>query len=106
MRKLSTVPPTTQDIVGSNSLADLADPVLLAEHEAATAALNSGLQRAPAHFQQAKTDGPTSHFLQIVAKPKRAARKKPEPKLTRVACQSFQGTSKNCSRCGSSAALA
>src|SRR5262245_62269364 len=40
---------------------------------------------APAHFQQAKTDGHTSHFLQIVAKPKRSARKKPEPKLTRVA---------------------
>jgi hypothetical protein len=41
MGKLSTVPPTTQDIVGSNSLANLADPVLLAEHEAATAALNT-----------------------------------------------------------------
>jgi len=40
---------------------------------------------APDHFQPAKTDGHTSHFLQIVAKPKRATRKKPEPKLTRVA---------------------
>jgi hypothetical protein len=39
----------------------------------------------PDHFQQAKTDGLTSHFLQIVAKPKRSARKRPEPKLTRVA---------------------
>ena len=36
-------------------------------------------------FQQAKTDNHTSHFLQIVAKPKRSARKRPEPKLTRVA---------------------
>ena len=36
-------------------------------------------------FQQAKTDNQTSHFLQIVAKPKRSARKKPEPKLIRVA---------------------
>ena len=31
----------------------------------------------PAHFQQAKTDGPTSQFLQIVAKPKRSARTDP-----------------------------
>ena len=37
-------------------------------------------------FQQAKNRRPrASQFLQIVAKPKRAARKKPEPKLTRVA---------------------
>jgi hypothetical protein len=40
---------------------------------------------APDHFQPAKTDGRTSHFLQIVAKPKRSTRKRPEPKLTRVA---------------------
>src|SRR4051794_38067510 len=35
-------------------------------------------------FQPAKTDNNTSHFLQIVAKTKRSA-KRPEPKLTRVA---------------------
>jgi DNA topoisomerase VI subunit B len=41
------------------------------------------------HFQQAKNPSPESNFLQIVAKPKQAARSKPEakpePKLTRVA---------------------
>ena len=36
-------------------------------------------------FQQAKNPTKGSQFLQIVAKPKRSARKKPEPKLTRVA---------------------
>jgi hypothetical protein len=41
---------------------------------------------APAHFQQAKTDGHTSHFLQIVAKPKRSARKRPEPKPANSIC--------------------
>jgi DNA topoisomerase VI subunit B len=44
---------------------------------------------APAHFQQAKTDGRSSHFLQIKAKPEAGARKKRkekhQPKLTRVA---------------------
>jgi hypothetical protein len=39
----------------------------------------------PAHFQQAKKSTSRSQFLQIGAKPKRAARQKPEPKLTRVA---------------------
>jgi DNA topoisomerase VI subunit B len=37
------------------------------------------------HFQQAKKPTRGSQFLQIVAKPKRSARKKSEPKLTRVA---------------------
>jgi DNA topoisomerase VI subunit B len=37
------------------------------------------------HFQQAKKPTKGSRFLQIVAKPKPAARKKFEPKLTRVA---------------------
>jgi hypothetical protein len=36
-------------------------------------------------FQQAKNPTKGSQFLQIVAKPKRSARKKPEPKLIRVA---------------------
>ena len=36
-------------------------------------------------FQQAKNPTKGSQFLQIVAKPKRSARKRPEPKLTRVA---------------------
>ena len=39
------------------------------------------------HFQQAKSEAIKPQFLQIAAKPKRAARKKPEPKLTRVAFQ-------------------
>jgi hypothetical protein len=39
----------------------------------------------PPDFQQAKTATTSPQFLQIVAKPKRAAHKKPEPKLTRVA---------------------
>jgi hypothetical protein len=38
---------------------------------------------APTHFQQTKTDGGGSRFLQIVAKPKRGEAKV-EPKLTRV----------------------
>src|SRR5262245_46800934 len=37
------------------------------------------------HFQQAKKSTTGSQFLQIVAKPKRSARKKSEPKLLRVA---------------------
>ena len=40
---------------------------------------------AGARFEQAKNPTKSAQFLQIVAKPKRAARKKPEPKLTRVA---------------------
>src|SRR5215472_6605759 len=36
-------------------------------------------------FQQAKNAAPEPQFVPIVAKPKRPARKKPEPKLTRVA---------------------
>src|SRR5262245_13849372 len=40
---------------------------------------------APTEFQQAKIPASESQFLQIVAKPKTATRKKPEPKLTRVA---------------------
>jgi hypothetical protein len=40
---------------------------------------------APTEFQQAKNPTQGSQFLQIVAKPKRPARKKSEPKLTRVA---------------------
>jgi DNA topoisomerase VI subunit B len=36
-------------------------------------------------FQQAKNPTKGSQFLQIVAKPKRSARKRPGPKLTRVA---------------------
>jgi hypothetical protein len=36
-------------------------------------------------FEQAKKPARESQFLQIVAKPKRSARKRPEPKLTRVA---------------------
>lgn len=42
-------------------------------------------RQAAARFEQAKKSARGSQFLQIVAKPKRAARKKPEPKLTRVA---------------------
>jgi DNA topoisomerase VI subunit B len=38
-----------------------------------------------ARFEQAKKPARGSQFLQIVAKPKRSARKKPEPKLIRVA---------------------
>src|SRR6478672_7707118 len=38
----------------------------------------------PDHFQQAKTEGCASRFLQIVAEPQ-PAKSKPEPKLTRVA---------------------
>ena len=38
-----------------------------------------------ARFEQAKNPTKGAQFLQIVAKPKPAARKKPEPKLTRVA---------------------
>src|SRR5258707_11122355 len=37
------------------------------------------------HFQQAKKPTKGPRFLQIVAKPERSARKKSEPKLTRVA---------------------
>jgi hypothetical protein len=40
-----------------------------------------------ARFEQAKKPAAGSHFLQNVAKPKRSARKRPEPKLTRVAFQ-------------------
>src|SRR5258707_8845679 len=36
------------------------------------------------HFQQAKKPTKGPRFLQIVAKPERSARKKSEPKLTRV----------------------
>jgi hypothetical protein len=38
-----------------------------------------------ARLEQAKNPARRSQFLQIVAKPERSARKKPEPKLTRVA---------------------
>ena len=38
-----------------------------------------------ARFEQANNPTRDAHFLQIVAKPKRTARKRPEPKLTRVA---------------------
>ena len=48
--------------------------------------LNSPDQPAAgARFEQAKSQTKGTQFLQIVAKPKPAARKKPEPKLTRVA---------------------
>jgi hypothetical protein len=47
--------------------------------------LRAELSEAPPQFQQAKKSSDGSQILQIVAKPKRAARKKPEPKLTRVA---------------------
>ena len=40
---------------------------------------------AGARFEQAKNPTKGTQFLQIVAKPKRAVRKKSEPKLTRVA---------------------
>src|SRR5262249_28730126 len=40
---------------------------------------------APSGFQQAKKPTQRPQFLQIVARPKRSARKRPEPKLTRVA---------------------
>jgi DNA topoisomerase VI subunit B len=43
------------------------------------------LASASATFEQAKNPTLDSQFLQIVAKPKRTDRKKPEPKLTRVA---------------------
>lgn len=45
----------------------------------------ASVEHGGAHFQPAKTDDGQSRFLQIVAKPERAARKRPEPKLTRVA---------------------
>ena len=50
----------------------------------------SAHDRAPAIFEQAKNPARGPQFLQIVAKPKRAAARgkseaKPEPKLTRVA---------------------
>jgi hypothetical protein len=44
-----------------------------------------GAMYAGARFEQAKNSTKSAQFLQIVAKPKPAARKKPEPKLTRVA---------------------
>ena len=43
------------------------------------------LSNVPTQFQQAKKSRKGTQFLQTVAKPKRAASKKPEPKLTRVA---------------------
>jgi hypothetical protein len=42
-------------------------------------------RQAAAGFEQAKKPAQGSQFLQIVAKPKRAARRKSETKLTRVA---------------------
>jgi hypothetical protein len=45
----------------------------------------AGITTTERDFEQAQKPALRSQFLQIVAKPKRAARKKPEPKLTRVA---------------------
>ena len=56
------------------------DPQAAAKFRCAAGALAES-----AHFQQAKAESHPSQFLQIVAKPKRPARKRPEPKLTRVA---------------------
>jgi hypothetical protein len=42
-------------------------------------------RQAAARFEQVKKSAQGSQFLQIVAKPNRVARKKPKPKLTRVA---------------------
>lgn len=51
-----------------------------------SAAAAAAHKRASAGFQPAKNPARKPHFLQIVAKPERAAsRDKPEPKLTRVA---------------------
>src|SRR5262245_38558046 len=44
-----------------------------------------GVARGRGPFEQAKKPTKSPQFLQIVAKPKRTARKKSEPKLTRVA---------------------
>jgi DNA topoisomerase VI subunit B len=43
------------------------------------------MSRSPASFQQAKNPGEGPQFLQIVAKPDRRTKAKPESKLTRVA---------------------
>jgi hypothetical protein len=67
--------PTSSESPASTALAPKAQ---------AEIAVTSLVGTAP-DFQQAKTHSRTSRFLQIVAKPKRSARNKPEPKLTRVA---------------------
>jgi DNA topoisomerase VI subunit B len=50
-----------------------------------TIAARVGRVASAASVQQAKNPAETPQFLQVVAKPKRAAGGKPEPKLTRVA---------------------